>query len=397
MESLREKPMPFKINDLKKRKVMIRMLIIVGILFALIFLYKGFVSFMMKRFFASQSPVETVSTIKAEYQTWQHTLKATGSVRAIKGVNVTTELAGMVKNIYFTPGSTVEQGTVLVQLNADSDVAQLLALQATAELARITYERDKAQYAFKAVSKQTVDADLQNLKNALAQVAQQAANVEKKTIRAPFTGHLGISAVNPGQYLNPGDKVVNLQSLDPIYVDFYLPQQALAHLRMGQEVQVKSDTFPKQVFKGKITTIDPAVDTNTRNVEVEATLSNPKYELTPGMFVAAEVDTGAPQRYITLPQAAISYNPYGDIVYIVRKGGKDKHGKENKDLLIAKQAFVVTGPTRGDQVAVLQGVKEHDVVVTSGQLKLKNGSVVAINNKVQPSNSPTPDVPNEGV
>ena len=198
----------------------------------------------------------------------------------------------MVKYIYFTPGAAVQQGTVLVQLNADSDVAQLLALQATAELARITYERDKAQYAFKAVSKQTVDADIQNLKNAQAQVAQQAATVAKKTIRAPFTGRLGISAVNPGQYLNPGDKIVTLQTLDPIYVDFYLPQQALAQLQMGQAVAVTTDTFPHQIFNGKITTIDPAVDTSTRNVEVEATLSNPKYQLTPGMFAAAEVDTG---------------------------------------------------------------------------------------------------------
>ncbi len=389
--------MNLRIDDVKKRKMMIRMLLIVGILFALIFIYKGFVSFMTKRFFASQAPVETVSTLTAQYTTWQQTLKATGSLRAIKGVNVTTELAGMVKNIYFTPGTTVEQGTVLVQLNADSDVAQLLALQATAELARITYERDKAQFAFKAVSKQTVDADLQNLKNALAQVAQQAANVEKKTIRTPFTGRLGISAVNPGQYLNPGDKVVNLQTLDPIYVDFYLPQQALAQLQMGQEVMLKSDTFPNKIFKGKITTISPAVDTSTRNVEVEATLPNAKYELTPGMFASVEVDTGAPKKYITVPQTAISYNPYGDLVYIVRKGGKDKNGKENKDLLIAKQAFVVTGPTRGDQVAVLKGIKEHDVVVTSGQLKLKNGSVVAINNKVQPSDNPAPDVQNEGI
>ena len=389
--------MNFRINDIKKRKVMIRMLVIVGILFGIIFLYKGFVSFMTKRFFASQSPVETVSTTQAEYTTWKQILKATGSIRAIKGVNVTTELAGMVKTIYFTPGATVQQGTVLVQLNADSDVAQLLALQATAELARITYERDKAQYSFKAVSKQTLDADFQNLKNALAQVAQQAATVEKKTIRAPFTGRLGISAVNPGQYLNPGDKVVTLQTLDPIYVDFYLPQQALAKLQMGQEVAVTTDTFPHQVFKGKITTIDPAVDTTTRNVEVEATLANPKYLLTPGMFAATEVDTGAPKRYLTLPQAAISYNPYGNIVYIVHKGGKDKNGKEDKNRLFVKQAFVVTGQTRGDQVAVLEGIKEHDVIVTSGQLKLKNGSAVTINNKVQPSNSPAPDVQNEGV
>lgn len=370
---------------------MIIMLIAVGVLFALIFGWKAIGNYMMQQYFLKmKSPPVTVSTMKVEASLWQPTLRAVGNMRARLGVNVTTELAGMVQTIYFTPGTPVKKGTVLVQLNADTELGQLHSLQAQVELAKITYNRDKAQYAVRAVSKQTVDADEWNLKNLQAQVAQQTATVEKKTIRAPFTGQLGINNINPGQYLNVGDTVTTLQALDPIYVDFYLPQQELAKLELGQNVRVVADTYPDKIFQGKITTIEPIVDSATRNVEVEATLPNPDFKLKPGMFTQVEVETGAKKNYLTLPQSAISFNPYGDIVYLVKENGqKDQN---NKPILVVKQVFVTVGDTRGDQIAVLKGLHAGDIVVTSGQLKLKNGSQVLINNTIQPSNEASPKV-----
>ena len=213
------------------------------------------------------------------------------------------------------------------------------------------------------MSKQTVDTDEWNLKNLQAQVEQQTATVEKKTIKAPFTGYIGINTVNPGQYLNVGDTITTLQALDPLYVDFYLPQFDLAKLKIGEKVNVLTDTYPKQIFSGTITTIQPAVDTATRNVEVEATLPNPQLKLKPGMFTQVEIDSGTPQKYITVPQTALSFNPYGDIVYLVQDSGQKD--SKNKPILTVKQMFVTVGETRGDQIAVLKGLHEGDVIVSS--------------------------------
>ncbi len=374
------------------KKRMIIMLICVGILFGAIFGFKLFTNHMIKGFIASQKYIATISTTKVSYSLWDSKLSAVGSVRAIRGVSVTTELAGLVQTIYFTPGSSVTQGKPLVQLNAAPDIAALHALQANAALALTTYNRDKKQYAIHAISKAILDNDIGNLKNINAQVAQQEATVAKKTIRAPFSGRLGISAVNLGQYLNAGDMVVTLQTLDPIWVDFYLPQQALAQLQVGQPVIVSTDTYPGKTFTGKITTINPIVDTATRNVEVEATIANPAYKLIPGMFVSVDITIGPPKRYLTLPQTAISFNPYGQLVYMVKQTGSDNKGNP---ILIANQSFVTTGPTRGDQIVILDGLKEGDEVVIGGQLKLKNGTQVTINNSVQPANNPVPKLPNE--
>lgn len=376
------------------RRRMKIMLLVVGILFGAIFLWKGIKSLMIKHYFAThQNPAVTVSTGKAVLTSWSSKMTAVGSSRAIVGVNVTAQLGGMIQKIYFTPGSLVEKDTVLVQQNADPNIAQLHALEANAELAKITYDRDFAQYKIHAVSKQQVDQDLQNWKSLQAQVAQQAAIVAQLTIVAPFSGRLGISQVNPGQYLNPGDTVVTLQQLDPIYVDFYLPQQALAQLKVGQVVSVKTDTFPNKNFNGKITTIQPLVDTNTRNVQVEATVDNKNMFLTPGMYTTVEVDTGAPRKFITLPESAVTFNPYGDIVYIV-KDSKEK-GDDGKPGHTVEQVFVTVGETRGDQIAILKGLTDGQIVVTSGQLKLRNGSRILINNTVQPANNPNPVVTND--
>lgn len=375
------------------RQPMSVMLIGVTLLFGSIFSFqlikKVILSYVMR---SNAAPAVTVSAMPVHYQWWQPTLLTYGSLRAIQGVDVTTELAGLVRSIYFKPGSEVEEGDVLVQLNADSDVALLHALQAQEKLAEIVYHRDSAQFDINAISKAVLDADQQNLKNLQAQVAQQAATVAKKTIIAPFSGRLGVSAVNRGQYLNAGDKVVTLQALDPLYADFYIPQQNLIQLRIGATVKIKTDTYPDKTFVGKITSINPIIDAATRNVQIEATINNPNFALYPGMFISAEVETGASVHYLTLPQTAISFNPYGEIVYIVRQ--KSGHRKSKPQLSVL-QSFVETGDRRGDQVAILTGLKEGDIVVTSGQLKLKNGSLVLINNSVVPQNKKAPMIIDE--
>ncbi len=367
------------------------MLVLVAIIFSLIFSWKYYQALMTQRYLKSvSSPIVTVSTMKVTASLWQPKLKAVGGLRARVGVNVTTELAGMVQTIYFTPGAEVKKGQVLVQLNAATEIGLLHSLEAQVELAKITYQRDKLQYAAHAVAKQVVDTDEWNLKKLQAQVEEQSATVEKKTIRAPFSGRLGINAINPGQYLNVADKITTLQALDPIYADFFLPQQSIAQLKMGQSVTVTIDTFPGQIFNGKITTIQPAIDISTRNVEVEATLPNPKLMLTPGMFAQVEVDVSSPKTYITVPQSAISFNPYGDIAYIVQDEGKKDN--KNQPIITVRQVFVTVGETRGDQITIMKGLKTGDTIVTSGQLKLKNGSRIGVNNTIQPSNQAAPKI-----
>lgn len=378
------------ISDQRKRIIrgMLIMLLIVGVIFGGIFGYKWFQMRMIKKSMASQKmPPVTVTATKAELKDWQPQLKAVGSLRAVRGVDVTCEIAGLVRSIDFQPGQNVSAGQLLVQLNADSDIAQLHSLEAAAVLAKIVYERDRKQYAVQAISQAVLDADEADLKIKQAQVEQQKALVEKKTIRAPFDGRLGISTVNLGQYLNPGDKIVTLQSLDALYNDFNLPQQELARIKKGQVVVAASDTYPGRTFRGRVTTINPKVEADTRNIQVESVINNPRRELLPGMYVGVEIDTGGTQKYLTLPQTAVSFNPYGEMVFIVEKGATDASGRET---LIVKQTLITIGPTRGDQVAILSGIKEGDTVVTSGHFKLKPGSAVIINNKVQPKNDPAP-------
>lgn len=371
-----------------KKNRMLMMLVMVSILFGGIFGFKAIKAHFIKNFMSKHlSPVVTVSAMDVKFSDWQAELKASGSTRAVLGINITTELSGMVKTIYFIPGSLVKKGDLLAQLNIDPDSAQLDVLKANARLAKITYERDKAQYAIKAISKAILDTDEANLKSATSQVNQQEAIIAQKTVRAPFSGRLGISMINPGQYLMPGDKITMLQTLDPIYVDFYIPQQSLSLLKKGQFAAISIESRPGKVFIGKITTIDPGVDPNVRNVQVEATIPNPDFILAPGMFVSVYIETGKPTPYLTLPQSAISFNPYGEVVYTIKDEGIDEQGKPK---LIAKQHFVVTGERRGDQITVLDGLKEGDKIVTSGQLKLHNDSLVTINNSIQPSNNPQP-------
>ncbi|MDE2262112.1 MAG: efflux RND transporter periplasmic adaptor subunit [Gammaproteobacteria bacterium] len=327
---------------------------------------------------------QTVSTATAEYSEWQPQVQAVGSLRAIHGVEVTTEVAGLVRKVAFRSGSDARAGQLLLQLNADPDVAQLQALTAEANLAALTYHRDLIQYQAQAIGRAQLDTDAANLKSTREQESAQAALVAKKTVRAPFSGRLGITTVNLGQYLNPGDPIVTLESVDPIYVDFRLPQDDLARVAVGQTVHVTADAFPGNAFEGKITSIDPLVDPSTRNFQAEATIDNPEHKLLPGMFVRTSVDAGAKQRYLTLPQTAITYNPYGETVYLVRKPAKA--GAHPTAQLI----FVTLGPTRGDQVAVVKGLNAGETVVSSGQMKIKNGTQLVVNNSVLPLDEPNP-------
>jgi membrane fusion protein (multidrug efflux system) len=331
-------------------------------------------------------PPPTVTTAKAEALEWRDKIDTVGSLRAWRGADLSTEAAGLARAVRFASGQNVASGQVLVELNADPERAQLQALQAQADLARTVLARDRDQLAASAVSQATIDADEADLKNKLAQVEQERALVDKKIIRAPFAGRTGITTVNPGQYLNTGDKIVTLQSIDTIYADFNVPQRELGRVSLGAEVGVAVDAFPQRSFTGKVTAISSAVDTGTRNVLVEATIRNPKHELLPGMFAKVALQVGTRAKYITIPQAAVAFNPYGATVFVAQEGKNDK----GEATLTAKQVFITTGATRGDQVAVVKGLQEGDTVVTSGQLKLKNGAALQVDNKVQPLNDPNP-------
>ena len=319
-------------------------------------------------------------------------LEAVGSLRAVQGTDLSAEVSGIVAEIHFQQGDHVKPGTPLLQLRADDDIAKLQSLKATAELAHITYLRDQEQFRVKAVSRQTLDIDKANHEVAVANVAQQQALMNKKTIRAPFAGRLGIRLVDPGQYLEAGTAIGTLQALDTLFVDFFLPQQALPMLKTGQTVTLKTDAYPAQDFTGNISVINPKVDINTRNVLVRATLNNPGHKLLPGMYATVNVATGPAQRYITLPRTAIAFNPFGSTVYRLENNGTDDKGNPRQ---IAKQVFVTTGESRGDQIAILKGVNEGDIVVTSGQMKLRNGTPVAINNSVLPGNDAAPQPKDE--
>lgn len=369
-------------------KRLLLMLIAVGLVLGGVFGFDAWRSVMIKKFMATLgSRPQTISTVKAVYEDWQPKLEAVGTLRAVNGANLSAQVAGIVTGIHFHSGEDVSKGAPLLDLLASADIAKLDALKASAALARITYQRDLRQLRVQAVSRQQVDADLQNMKSAEAQVAEQQATVDYKHITAPFSGRLGIREVDLGQYLSAGASIVTLQALNPLYVDFYLPQQDLSRIKLGQPTAIRVNTYPGQTFAGHITAINPAVQVSTRNVEVRAEIPNPANKLLPGMYATVDIVTGAPRRFITLPQTAIAYNSYGSTAFLVEEKGKNKAGKP---LLIARQVFVTTGAKRGDQVQVLKGIGAGETVVSAGQIKLHNGSPIVINNSVQPLNNPNP-------
>ena len=374
-----------------------RMLIMVGCVILLIAVL-AFGKYLQIQKMIASSPkpgAQVVTAIKVPAVEWQPQLTAVGTLVPVRGVDVTTEIAGLVRKVSFKSGDEVKAGQVLFEMNAESDIAQLRSLQAAADLASTVLKRDKLQLAAQAISQAQVDNDEADLKSRKALVAQQQALVDKKTIRAPFAGKLGITAVNPGQYLNPGDVLVTLQTIDTVYADFFVPQKQIAGLSIGQKLNLTSDAWPGVAFPARVTAISPKVDAATRNVQVQATVANAKRQLLPGMFANVSLDQGDVKKYLTLPQTAITYNPYGSTVFVLAPAKAEQGKQPPKDdkgnpQLVAQEVFVTTGPTRGDQVAVLTGIKEGQTIVTSGQLKLKNGTPAVINNTVQPSNSPNP-------
>ncbi len=340
---------------------------------------------------AAQKPQPTmVSSIKAAEETWQDRRHAVGSLAAVQGVTVCNELAGTVRKIAFESGDTVKEGDVLVALDTSTDEAQLRGLKAQAELARISLLRASELRRQNTNSPADLDAAQAQSDQARAAVEALEAVIAKKVIVAPFAGRLGIRQVNQGQYLAAGSPIVALHSLDPIYVNFALPQQAVVDLAAGLAVEVRIDAFPGEVFAGAITAIATGIDDATRNVGVQATLRNPGARLKPGMFTSVEVLLPAQNRFVTLPQPAVVYNAYGNTVYVVQRS-RDPSGAE---VLTAGQRVVQLGESRGDQVAVLKGVQPGEEVVTSGQLKLRNGSLIALNNRVAVDNNPAPTPPN---
>jgi membrane fusion protein (multidrug efflux system) len=371
------------------RRRMIIMLCGVFLLLGLIFGFNQLKTFMIKHFIAGMGlPPATVSTLVVSSTEWQPKLSSVGNVRAYRGVELSTEIGGLVQTVPIKSGMDVKEGELLIKLNDASDVAQLNSLKALADLAKVINERDRQQLAIQAISKNVFDTSKADAASKQAQVEQQTALVAKKNLKAPFSGRVGIVMINPGQYVNPGDKLLTLQTLDPIFVDFNLPQSNAAQIQVGQEIVVTTDAFKDASFIGKVTAVSPKVDTNTRNIQIEAQLANPDKKILPGMFANVNIKLGDEVKLLTLPQTAVTYNPYGSTVFIAKPTGKKD--KQGNPALEAQQVFVTTGPTRGDQVAILKGVEEGATVVTSGQLKLKNGTPLIVNNKVQPSNSPNP-------
>lgn len=383
-----------------------RWLVMIGCVVVLVLVAGGLWGYNLSKkiagFKAAGQPSQAVTVMRAEPQAWREHVQAVGTMRAVRGADLAVEVAGTVDAVHFESGAESKSGAVLVELRAADERAKLDALRAAAELAGSVYTRAQAQYEAKAISQAQLDSDAANLKEAKAQVAQQQALLDKKVIRAPFAGFLGIRAVDEGQYVAAGTKIVTLQALDPIHVDFSLPQQDLARIKVGQSISLNTDIYPALSFAGKISAVDPIVNIDTRNVQIRATLKNPEHKLLPGMFARVAVEVGQPQQYLTLPQTAITYNPYGETVFVVttpdQLDAADKTPAEKAAVSktngtpaqVVKQVFVTTGPKRGDQVSILKGISTGDQIVTSGQLKLKNGTPIVINNKVLPNNDPAP-------
>jgi membrane fusion protein, multidrug efflux system len=341
---------------------------------------------MADEFAAMQPAPEAVTTIVTTRDEWPATLDAIGTVAAVQGVTVSADLPGVVDRIGFDSGRTVQKGDVLVQLDTRQEQAQLAGAESQVQLARLNFERMKGLVEQDAVSRAEFDAAAAAHQQAEAKVREIRATIERKTIRAPFSGVLGIRQVNLGQYLTGGDPVVPLQALNPVYVNFGVPQQDAGQMRHGRSVRVTVGELGDQAFTGRVTAVDAVVDQTTRNVQVQATLANPGGTLRPGMFVQAHVMVGAAQHVVALPASAINYAPYGDSVFVVGEM-KDPKGRAYRGV---RQQVVKLGAARGDQIAVLSGLDAGEEVVSSGVFKLRNGAAVQINNTVQPANNRSP-------
>ncbi|MDE3011669.1 MAG: efflux RND transporter periplasmic adaptor subunit [Pseudomonadota bacterium] len=363
------------------------MLVLVAALLGGLVWFNLFKDRMIHQFMGGQSePVATVTAATVASQDWNPGIAAVGSLRAVRAVDLSSEVAGLVRRVGFVSGQGVVAGQRLIELNDDVERAQLRSLETAHQLARQTLERDRQLLAIQAATAAQLESDEADLRAKAAQVEAQRALVDKKTLVAPFAGRIGISTVAPGQYVNPGDHLANVQDLDRLVIDFAVPQGLAPQARLRAPVELRIDAWPERVFAGEVSAINATVDTDTRNLQVEARVQNPRHQLLPGMFAHVTLLSTRPQTLVTVPQTAVAFNPYGAMVYLV----KEAKGADGKVLLSAQQVVVKTGATRGDQVAILQGLKAGDRVVTSGQLKLHNGTPLVIDNSVVPANDPDP-------
>ena len=364
------------------RKRMVIMIVAVGLLLGLLGGFNLLRNVMIGRALrGGQEPPQTVSTTQAHAERWQPTLNTVGTLRAIRGADLAFEVPGVVVKVEAVAGAQVHPGEKLVSLNDEAEWAQYQALQAAADLAKVTFRRAKEQLEARTISPADYDGLEADLKAKEAAARAELALVSKKHLTAPFAGRVGLITTSEGAYVTPGIAVASVQQLDQVYADFALPQREVAQVRPGQKVELCLDGYPGRVFRGKVTAVNPKVDGGSRTLQVEATFANPERALVPGMFASISLETGTPQSYLTLPQTAVTYNPYGSLVFLAVQGPGGLH---------AQQVFVTTGPTRGDQVAILKGLDAGAQVVTSGGLKLRNGTPLLVDNKVQPASDPHP-------
>jgi len=381
---------------------MVVMLLLTGLFLGGLFGIKAMMAAGMNQFFDNMPmPAVSITAAEVERRLWPQTLDAVGTLVAVNGTDVTTEAPGVVSAIRFESGQRVRKGEVLVQLDASAETASLRALEAALKLAQAQRDRYRELFTTRqAVARADLDERESEAERLQAEVNAQRALIARKTIRAPFDGVLGIRKVNPGQFVNPGDAIVSLQSLDPIYVNFSLPEQEIGRVAVGQAVTASVDALEGRAFTGTITAIEARVDAGTRNFLVQATLENPEELLRPGTFARVRSEIGEPLQVLVVPQTAVSFNPYGNSVFVIAEvdrqpGETDMEGKPLVGRkLVARQRFIRTGATRGDLVAVIEGLSAGERVATSGLLKLRNDAEVTVDNTVQPAAEEQPVPPN---
>ena len=333
-------------------------------------------------------PVETVSTAAVVAEKWERSVESVGSLRAVQGADLSTESSGVIAKILFENGQEVKKGDLLVELDHETESANLRSAEAEADLARTVYERTKRLRVNNTVPQSDLDAAESQLRKTAALVEQLKATISKKQLTAPFSGRLGIREVNLGQFVDNGDKIVSLQSLDPIFVDFLLPQQLIAGLAVGQPLKLITDVYPGRSFDGKLTAINSEIDPVTRNIRLQGTLQNADGALRPGMFARVILTLGEAEEVVSVPATALISAPYGDSVFVL----ETETAEDGASRTVARQRFIRTGRARGDFVSVTQGVKPGETVVTAGAFKLRNGTPVEVNNDLapQPELAPTP-------
>ncbi|WAJ38738.1 efflux RND transporter periplasmic adaptor subunit [Pseudomonas sp. GOM7] len=374
-----------------------RMLIMLGAVLLVVLAlaaYKGFSIYKQVQMFSAPQPAINISAATAIEQPWQGRLPAIGTLKAYQGVDLSAEVEGIVREVLFESGQKVQRGQALIQLDSEVERASLATAEAERSLAQIEYERGRSLVSRSNISKSEFDRLASTLQKATASVAQLKAQLDKKRINAPFSGTIGIRQVDPGTYLSPGAAIATLQDLSQLNVDFFLPEQQAPKLAVGQRVQVSVAAYPGETFAGSISAINPKVEKDTRNLQVRATLANPDEKLLPGMFANLQVELPSDQARITVPETAITYTLYGNSVYLISEKQDDKgeavKTDDGKPYLVVQRHFVTTGERRDGSVVILEGLKAGQQVVISGQLKLDNGSHVAIvDDPVQPSIEPS--------